>query len=171
MTMTTMTMTTKTTTSKDNNDGQWQGGSFNGSGNGRRQGGGVKKRCNNQIDYDKDKKGRSKESGGPIQGLVGCCCICHGAVAKKTAGGGWEVPLTTASELLLSVSASSPKGARPDWEYKLKDFRMLKACVKWLRNIGRGVNWDKHMADYRRKIIEVISLEISGLLLTRMHRH
>ena len=29
----------------------------------------VKKRCNNQIDYNKDNKGRSKESGGAFGGL------------------------------------------------------------------------------------------------------
>ena len=87
------------------------GGSFNGGGDGRPQGGGVKKRCNNQIDYNEDNKGRSKESGGRIRGLVGRCHVCHRAAAKKTAAGGGEVPLTTAPELL--ASATSLEGARP----------------------------------------------------------
>ena len=53
------------------------GGSFNGVGDGQQKGGGVKKRHNNQIDYNKDNKGRSKESGGRIWGSVGGCRGCH----------------------------------------------------------------------------------------------
>ena len=52
-------------------------------------------------------------------------------------------------------------------EYKLKDFGTLKACVKWLRDVGRGMNWDEHMDDYRKKIVEVRSLELSGLVIDK----
>jgi hypothetical protein len=90
---------------------RWQGGTFNGGGDGQPQGGGVKKRCNNQIDYNEDNKGRSKELGGRIWGLVGRCQACHRAAAKKTAAGGGEVPRTMAPE--LSASTTSLEGARP----------------------------------------------------------
>ena len=40
-------------------------------------------------------------------------------------------------------------------------------CMKWLGDVGRGVNCDKHIADYRRKIIEVRSLELSGLVIDK----
>ncbi len=40
-------------------------------------------------------------------------------------------------------------------------------CMKWLRDVGRGMNWDKHMTDYRRKIIEVRSLEILGVVIDK----
>ena len=37
--------------------------------------------------------------------------------------------------------------------------------MKWLEDVSRGMNWDKHMADYRRKIVEVRSLEILGVVI------
>ena len=52
-------------------------------------------------------------------------------------------------------------------EDKLKDFGTLKACVKWLGDIGRGVNWDEHMADYRRKIIEHGCLDITAVIIDK----
>ncbi len=30
-------------------------------------------------------------------------------------------------------------------EHKLKDFRTMKKCNKWLEEIGRGMTWDEHM--------------------------
>jgi hypothetical protein len=30
-------------------------------------------------------------------------------------------------------------------ELKLKDFSLIKACVRWLGGIARGMSWDKHM--------------------------
>ncbi len=39
--------------------------------------------------------------------------------------------------------------------------------MKWLGDAGRGVNWDKHMADYGKKIVEVRSLELSGLVIDK----
>ncbi len=40
-------------------------------------------------------------------------------------------------------------------------------CMKWLGDVGRGVYWDEHMADYRRKIVEVRSLTISGVVIDK----
>jgi hypothetical protein len=31
--------------------------------------------------------------------------------------------------------------------------------MKWLGDLGRGMNWDEHMDDYGKKIVEVRSLE------------
>ncbi len=39
--------------------------------------------------------------------------------------------------------------------------------MKWLGDVGRGMNCDKHMADYRRKIIEVRSLELLGVVIDK----
>jgi hypothetical protein len=39
--------------------------------------------------------------------------------------------------------------------------------MKWLRNVGRGMNWDEHMDDYRKKIVEVRSLELLGLVIDK----
>jgi hypothetical protein len=39
--------------------------------------------------------------------------------------------------------------------------------MKWLGDVGRGMDCDEHMADYRRKIIEVRSLELSGLVIDK----
>ena len=39
--------------------------------------------------------------------------------------------------------------------------------MKWLGNVGRGMNWDEHMDDYGKKIIEVRSLELSGLVIDK----
>ena len=39
-------------------------------------------------------------------------------------------------------------------ELKLKNFTTLATCVKWLGGIGRGMNWDEHMRDYRCKLME-----------------
>jgi hypothetical protein len=43
-------------------------------------------------------------------------------------------------------------------ELKLKSITTLATCVKWLGEIGRGMNWDEHMdehiRDYRCKLIE-----------------
>ncbi len=30
-------------------------------------------------------------------------------------------------------------------ELKLKDFNMMKKCIKWLEEIRRGMTWDEHM--------------------------
>ncbi len=30
-------------------------------------------------------------------------------------------------------------------ELKLKDFNLMKKCIKWLGEIGRGMTWDKHI--------------------------
>ena len=47
---------------------------------------------------------------------------------------------------------------------KLKDF----GTMKWLRDdVGRGMNWDEHMDDYGKKIVEVRSLELSGLVIDK----
>ena len=40
-------------------------------------------------------------------------------------------------------------------------------CMKWLGDVGRGMNWDEHMDDYRKKIVEVRSLELSGLVIDK----
>ena len=40
-------------------------------------------------------------------------------------------------------------------------------CMKWLRDVGRGMNWDKHMDDYRKKIVEIRSLELSGVVIDK----
>jgi hypothetical protein len=39
--------------------------------------------------------------------------------------------------------------------------------MKWLRDVGRGMNWDKHMDDYRKKIVEIRSLELSGVVIDK----
>jgi hypothetical protein len=30
-------------------------------------------------------------------------------------------------------------------ELKLKDVNLMKKCIKWLGEIGRGMTWDEHM--------------------------
>ncbi len=39
--------------------------------------------------------------------------------------------------------------------------------MKWLRDVGGGMNWDKHMDDYRKKIVEVRSLELLGVVIDK----
>ena len=39
--------------------------------------------------------------------------------------------------------------------------------MKWLGDVGRGMNWDKLMDDYRKKIVEVRSLESSGVVIDK----
>ncbi len=39
--------------------------------------------------------------------------------------------------------------------------------MKWLRVVDRGMNWDEHMDDYRKKIVKVRSLELSRLVIDK----
>jgi hypothetical protein len=48
------------------------------------------------------------------------------------------------------------------WQWQHSD-----DCMKWLGDVGRGMNCDEHMADHWRKIIEVRSLEISGVVIDK----
>jgi len=39
-------------------------------------------------------------------------------------------------------------------ELKMKDFRTVGVCLKWLGEIARGMTWDEHMKDYMCKLLE-----------------
>ena len=62
--------------------------SFNGGGDVQWQGSGAKKRHNTQIDYGKDNKGRSKESGGCIRGQWDAVVSVIGQQQQRRRGGG-----------------------------------------------------------------------------------
>ena len=84
------------------------------------------------------------------ESVNGCMTACDDESGRRTT-------------MQQPTNEGSSKGGWWWW----RQWRHSDDCMKCFFDVGRGVNWDKHMADYRMKIIEVRSLEISGVVIDK----
>ena len=82
------------------------------------------------------------------KGIDGCMTACDDESGRRTT-------------MQQPTNKRSSKGRWWWWQWRQSN------CMKWLGDVGRGMNWDEHMADYRKKIVEVRSLELSGLVIDK----
>ncbi len=97
-------------------------------------------------------------------------------------GGGWRLAVTAAGNKSVdghmaafddesgrrtTTQQPTNKGSSEGGWWWWWQWRHSADCMKWLGDEGRGMNCDEHMADYRRKIIEVRSLEMSGVVIDK----